>query len=427
MSSYNWQDLRGNHLEVEWGENEIRKTRRIRALGGQHPQIQEKQSNWVSVAIVVMSTLGSVFIFALVATALVNSPIQKREGPAKMAEGMDSISSLEVSISVGPSSNPVLSPTMSPTSVDSQQPSIETSAHPSIASSEYPSTSPTLTSSMIPSAIPKAPPAPAPAKKCIDKAGVYYNHAGDKVSCDWFQTVGTYNYHKNCDKTDLGKACLFSCREYNNCILVTAPPTSPPSIAPTSAAPSDSPTPEPPKSLSFKAVADATVKEEEPTATLGTSSWLKVEESPSDSDISIANRVSRIQNGEPGQFHVLLRFHMDKHDSTRPIKSAELRLKAANSCSSGGYLQRTESHQWEEETVNWQTAPKGDGVEVGRLGIIRSGFWYSVDVTKALTKHSEHKTLSVRLFPGSTDECMYFSKDNKDGGGPELHIEYDDV
>ena len=120
MSSYNWQDLRGNHLEVEWGENETRT--RIRALGGQHPQIQEKQSNWVSVAIVVMSTLGSVFIFALVATALVNSPIQKREGPAKMAEGMDSISSLEVSPTRGPSSNPVLSPTMSPTSVDSQQP-----------------------------------------------------------------------------------------------------------------------------------------------------------------------------------------------------------------------------------------------------------------------------------------------------------------
>jgi hypothetical protein len=83
-------------------------------------------------------------------------------------------------------------------------------------------------------------------------------------------------------------------------------------------------------------------------------------------------------------------------------------------------------------TIAWDTAPEGDGTDLGRLGEVKSGFWYSIDVTSALAE-SVHlgeiwkETLSLRLYPVSVDECLYESKESKDGGGPELHIKYHDA
>jgi len=119
-----------------------------------------------------------------------------------------------------------------------------------------------------------------------------------------------------------------------------------------------------------------------------------------------------------------MRFDLSKHDSIRPVESAKVRLKAANSCPSGGYLQKTHSPHWDEDSVSWSNAPDGDGTELGRLGMTRSGYWYSIDVTSALAMHLGHKTLSFRLYPVGFDECLFFSKDNISGGGPELHVEY---
>ena len=391
----------------------------------------EKRSNWVSVTIVVISSLGAIGIATLVALTLVKSPIQKRNDNAapKMGEGFDSslpgVTPSSLSPTQEPSSYPTLWLTASPSIAESHTPSMASSASPTIARSYYPSTSPSVVSSLTPSDVPRAPPAPV---ICIDEPGFYSNHAGDKVSCAWFETVGTYNYHKNCDKTDLGKACLLSCKDWNTCILPTDPPSSTPSSTPTSSTPTSSPTPKPPKTLTLVATGDATIKEGASTANYGSSSWLSINEPPLDEDLSIADKIARMQNGDPGASNVLLRFDVDKHDSTRPVKSAELRLKAANDCSFGGYLQPTDSPHWDENTITWDNAPEGDGLEIGSLGSIKSGFLYSVDVTSTLEEFEGHKTLSLRLFPRTKDdECMYVSKDNNSGGGPELHIEYDDV
>mmetsp|Transcript_36384 Transcript_36384/g.65502 ORF Transcript_36384/g.65502 Transcript_36384/m.65502 type:complete len:436 (+) Transcript_36384:128-1435(+) len=433
---YRWDDLQNNHLEVEWGEN-IHRTRRTRALGVYGPTTK-KRSNWLSATIVGVSTLAAIGIATMVALTLTKSPIiPKREGAPSNAEGIDSLLVLVVpeastpSPMYDPSAQPTAQPTgrptlrpttawptVPPTVAESHMPSLMASALPSIASSDDPSDSP----SMSPSGVPKAPPAPEPVL-CVDQPGFFHNHAGDKVSCDWFSTVGTYNFHKNCEKTAVGKACLFTCEEYNDCIVpvvATDPPSYRPSSFPSSSIPTVNPTPQPPKSITLETTGDASIKQAVPNANLGSASWLKIDAAPlplpQDSPHSSTNS---------GAFHVLLRFDLSKHDSTRPVESAVLRLKAANSCSSGGYLQRTHSPHWDENVVTWDTAPEGDGTEIGRLGSIKSGYWYSVDVTSAL--HSGHEALSLRLYPVGSDECLFVSKENSSGGGPELHIDYVDV
>lgn len=128
---------------------------------------------------------------------------------------------------------------------------------------------------------------------------------------------------------------------------------------------------------------------------------------------------------DTGVFHVMLRFDLTGHDSSRPVESAALRLKAAKGCSSGGYLKRTHSPHWNEDAVTWDTAPEGVGTEIGSLGSITEGYWYSFDVTSTL--HHGHDALSLRLHPTSSDECLFVSKEHVSGFGPELHIVYDDV
>ncbi|KAL7544067.1 hypothetical protein ACHAXR_013571 [Thalassiosira sp. AJA248-18] len=442
-SVYSWKDLRRNHLEVEWGENlhSRTRTRRERAPLGHG----DTKGNWLSATIVVTSTLIALAFAALVALTLIDSPIPKLEGNPSNAQGIDSLPIVSATPTQAPTNDPTSQPTLAPTPVPTPapssaptltptsdptpSPSLVASGLPSAASSRNPSSSPSETQSqspsesqsVSPSAVPKAPPAPEPESAepamCVDQSGVYHNHAGDKVPCEWFSTVGTYNFHKNCDKTDLGRACLLSCKEYNDCIMETDHPSVQPSLAPTSKAPTASPTPEPPKTITLEATGDASIKEAGPNANLGSSSWLKVD------GASLAQGFSF--GADSGAFHVLLKFDLSNYDSNRPIESASLRLKAANSCSAGGSLQRTQSPHWDEDTVTWDTAPKGDGTEIGRLGIIESGFWYSLDVTSGL--HPGDQTLSLRLYSVSSDECIFVSKENANGNGPELHIVYDDV
>jgi hypothetical protein len=408
---YRWDDLRNNHLAVDWGENvqaKVRNTRRPR-VGGYGPPGEQSLSS----TIVVISTLVTIGIAALASMTLMKSPIPEREGNASEAQGLPS--SPEVVVPIAPMIaliRPSTSPSISPS------PSVASSAPPTFAPSERPSVlvPPSILSSIPPSAVPTEPPEPA---LCVDEPGFYKNHLGDKVSCDWFATVGTYEWI--CTKTEIGKACLLSCREYNDCYMdvTSATPTASPTAAPTV-----SPTPVPPKSITLNCTGDATVSEGMSYANLGSSSLLKIDASPRP---SIASRIAGI--GNTGAFHALLRFDLSRHDSERPIESATLRIKAAKGCSSGGYVQRTVNLHWDEMTITWDTAPEGDGTDLGRLGEVKSGFWYSIDVTSALAESVRlgeiwKETLSLRLYPVSVDECLYESKESRGGGGPELHIEY---
>lgn len=420
--AYRWDDLRDNRLEVEWGENLHIHGEGGGAIGRDHPRrrrlplgLGEKKKNWVSLTIVVTSLLAAVGIAALVAMTLVEHPMMHKRtngNPAKSEE----MNTLPQVISTA---SPTLSPTVEPSAQPTTKPTVKPSASPIIAESFLPSSSPSESSSSIPSAVPKAPPAPEPTPLCVNEIGVYYNHAGDKVTCEWFASVGTYNYERNCGKTDLGNACLLSCKDYIDCILPTDSPSSEPSWAPSlpgTDTPTTSPTPSPPKSITIEATGDASVKQNAPSSNFGSSSWLNIDG---------ASSAQGFTGSTSPVFHALLRFDLTRHDSNRPVESATLRLKAANSCASGGYLQRTHHPHWEESTIAWANAPEGDGVEIGRFGIIQKGFLYSMDVTSALRKG--HETLSVRLYPASSEECIYVSRDNSSDGGPELHIAYSDV
>lgn len=431
--AYKWEDLQSDHLEVEWADN-IHRTRRARTMGVHDPA--EKRGGGLTALLVCLSTLGAVGMAAIVATTLVKSPSlsPKREENPASAQGMDSLpeSLPEVWPTALPTTlrttlpsalpttrQPTGLPTLRPTTVwPTESPVVSASALPSalpsVASSGYPSETP----SSMPSGVPRAPPAPDPVP-CVDRFGVFHNHAGDKVPCAWFSTVGTYNFEKNCERTEVGKACLLTCKEYNGCILITPPPSRRPSTFPPSSTPTASPTPEPPKSTTLGATGDTSIKEALPNANLGSSSWLKLDAAPLPMP-----QDSPSSRSDTGAFHVLLRFDLSRHDSTRPVESAALRLKAANSCSSGGHLERTHSPHWDENAVTWLTAPAGDGTEIGRLGVIKNGFWTSVDLPVAALHHG---TLSLRLYPDASDHCLFVSKENPSGGGPELHITYDDV
>lgn len=386
---YNWNDFREEHpdLEVEWADDNFRGRRlswmrRPRTL---EPQPGERKNS------VVMGVLIVSLAFLLGTVAYVSNDMANN--PPRTTEDGDNSDKVPV-VPVNPPS-PI--PSNLGSTVPSVQPSLRTSHAPSIMNSTMPSLS-TIPSSA-PTPFQKAPPAPTPAFECVDQEGEFYNHFGQNVTCAWFDTVGSYIKHRNCGKTGIGRACLLACSDYYDCVLpdvLSEQPSSVPSISPSQYIP---------KSLMFTAVADTTIKESSPLANLGSASWIKVD-------------------ADSGVFHALLKFDLTGHVHTRPIASASLRLKAASDCLTGGFIQRTHHPNWEEHSVSWSTAPMGDGTEVARLSTIKRGYWYTADITKALSTGHDH--LSLRVFPLSAEECMFESREHSSGSAPELNIVYGD-
>ena len=305
---YNWGDLdefRERPIEVEWGAN-LHPTRRVRTLERHHRQEQEKRNRCISNAVVILSLIVAVTMVAFMSMTLMKAP------PIRKVDASKAVGSTQIP-----------SPTIKPSMYPSSSPTVESSEPPSKAASSHPSAHPSRLATPFPTSFLKAPPAPE-ALQCIDQEGFFYNHAEDKVSCDWFQGVGTYNYERNCKQpqTDLGKACIFSCRNYNNCVMPTTVPSGVPSASPTSLPPTSNPTPKPPRIMTIYPSGDAMIKEETPLANYGSASYLKIDT-------------------DSGVFHSLLRFDISAHNSNRTVESATLRLKAVSDCPSGGYLQRT--------------------------------------------------------------------------------------
>lgn len=380
-------------IEVEWGENNIHPTRRVRLA----QQEQKRGKYTLSNAVVVVCLIVAVTIAAFTSSALMKYPTREIDA-SKAVVGSTSLTT----------SSPTITPPRQPIRNPSPSPTVQSSESPSNLASGYPSAHPSESklNTIFPTIVPKAPPAPTAAPLCIDQEGFFYNHVGDKVSCDWFQRVGTYNYKRNCGLSDLGKACLLTCKKYVDCVMPTESPTDVPSSFPTSLSPTSNPTPKPPKSMTILPNGDAMIQQSNSQANYGSASWLKV-----DSD--------------SGVFHSLLLFDISEYNSNRTIESAKLRLKAASDCRpSGGYFQRTEIFNWDELTITWENAPEGDGFEVARFSEpIKSGFWYSVDVKSALLPG--HTKLSLRLYPASSDECIFASKENGSDDAPELRIVYE--
>ena len=383
-----------SQLELEWGESLARRRRK---------RYKPSSSCWAT-TVVAVSTVAALGIATLVGLTLTKSPLLPKRSDPTEANEMGSL--LLPTATQVPSHLPSPRPSTPPTSVESQAPSSMDSGVPSLTSSPPPSSATPTTSK--PTEVLKAP--PAPIVYCIDEPGFFHNHAGDKVSCDWFQTVGTYNYEKNCERTSLGKACLESCQDYNDCKPISAAPSEAPSSVPSviSEVPSLSPIETPPNTITIGAAADATIKESSPEANLGSASMLKLASSPESDEMSA------------GAFHILLRFDLTKHDSLRSVESAVLRLNSLKDCISGGSIQQTDSPHWNEDEISWMSAPEGSGEELSGLGQIKSGFWYEADISEAL-RHG-HQGLSLRIYPSGSEECFYRSKEDEDG--PELRIVY---
>lgn len=386
---YNWNDFRDNpHIEVEWGDDSHgnRGTRRARTL---EPFASKKSRLTIGFLVVAIAALvGSV---AFVSTNVLNDP-SREQGDGDNAAGTIPLPSYPT---LSPTQTALGSPSATTSQEPSEGPSVAVSSTPSTSSSDAPSSSssPSASQTTAPSAIQKAPPAPI---ECIDQVGEFYNHAGNNVTCAWFDTVGSYIHKRNCGRTEVGRACLLACSGYNSCTMPEKEPTQSPTNALTLAS----------KSIAIPAAGDTSIKESLPDANLGSASWLKI-----DADSGLA-------------FHVLLRFDISKHDHSRTVESASLRLKAASDCPSGGYVESTHSIHWDENSVTWATAPDGDGTEIARFDSVKKGYWYSVDVKAAI--RPGHTAVSLRLFPVSTDECMYESKEHSSGSAPELRIVYAD-
>lgn len=398
--AYDWNDFRDHpDIDVEWADSDNNRARsrlswkrRPRSL--QHQS--ERQINNLVVGLLI------VFICVLIGAVAFVSNDMSTKGPHIPGEGDTD------NVVIVPQIPTTQSPSDSSSSVPSGQPSISSSQPPPSVNSTAPSSS--AKPSVAPTEVLKAPPAPEPVPTenttvyCVDQDGFFYNHAGENVTCGWFDTVGSYIKKRNCGKTGVGRACLLACSDHYDCTIPERNETLPPTEEPTSS-PTSSPTKGLPKSLVLTVSADTTIKESSPLANLGSASWIKVDT-------------------DSGVFNALLKFDLKGHIHSRTVESATLRLKAASDCPSGGYLQRTHHPNWDENSVTWSTAPGGDGTEIARLPAIKRGYWYTVDVTKALS--TGHNVLSMRLFPVSTSECMFESKENSSGSAPELNIMYGD-
>ncbi|KAL7469658.1 hypothetical protein ACHAXS_009913 [Conticribra weissflogii] len=386
-------DLRRNRVEVEWGRSSATR-RRDRALE------PEKKRSWLALAAIVLSLSVAVAIATFASINLMSVSARRESDPDEVV-GLVSTRiptrSPTMTNTTIPSELPSMEPSETPTLSNSHSPSIIASVYPSLMPSIFPSESP----SFPPTAVQKAPPALNTTVECVNLMGVFYNHKNQHVGCDWFESQGAYGFIKNCGKTELGNACLLSCYDYNDCKM---PPTHEPIVT---SSPSDSPSLSPtkmiPKTVTLIAAADSSIKKDNPDVSLGSASYLKID-------------------ADSGTFHALIRFDLKGHDISRTVESALLRLKAASNCPFGGYFERTVHSNWNENTVTWANAPDGDGEEVARFQSISTGYWYSVDVTSAL--HHDKSHLSLRLFPISTNECLFLSKDHASGEGPELYIIY---
>ena len=385
---YNWDDLeefRNRPIEVEWGSSTY-PSRRARVLESRDQQ--QKRNKLISYSVLVLSLVVAVSMVAIVSMTLMKAPSRGEVGSSK-AVGL-------LPQTPAPSVKPTQQ-SMHPSS----SPTVDSTERPSNSASDHPSSHPSKIATEFPTVAPKAPPAPV-AVACVDEPGFFYNADGDKVSCDWFGSVGTYNYQRNCGQTDVGKACLLRCKDFVDCVMPTDPPTDEPTYSPTSPRPTSNPTIEPPKTMTIYPTGDAMIKQSTSQANYGSASWLKVDP-------------------DSGVFHSLLRFDLSEENSIRAIESATLRLKAASDCPSGGYLQRTHHAHWDEMSITWDTAPQGDGHEIARFSDpIFTGFWYSADVKSAL--RPGHTTLSLRLYPSSSDECIFASKEKGNDESPELRI-----
>ncbi|OGY26408.1 MAG: hypothetical protein A2Z42_04560 [Candidatus Woykebacteria bacterium RBG_19FT_COMBO_43_10] len=157
-------------------------------------------------------------------------------------------------------------------------------------------------------------------------------------------------------------------------------------------------TPQPlPTIITIKPTADATISRSYPSSNYGASQYL-------------------IDDASPYR-NFLMNFSITGI-GVRTVTSAKLRLYVQNPSPLGGIFYKTTTTTWSEKTVTWNSRPAVSS-RLATLGRVYSGRWYSVDLTKYITKDG---TLSLRVMSTYSDGAIFYSKEKGSSYAPQLVI-----
>jgi hypothetical protein len=149
--------------------------------------------------------------------------------------------------------------------------------------------------------------------------------------------------------------------------------------------------------LTFAPEADAYVYQANPTTNYGSASTLQTDNSPVK--------------------HFLIRFTVSGVGSSQ-VSSAKLRLTCVDPSPKGGDLSLAAPTDWQESTVNWNTAP-ATGTTVSSLGAVASGSTYTFDVSSLIQGDG---TYTFRVTSTASDGADYASREAAIGSRPQLVV-----
>lgn len=141
------------------------------------------------------------------------------------------------------------------------------------------------------------------------------------------------------------------------------------------------------QTLVFSPVADARVEGASPDQNFGSSSVLKVDDSP--------------------QYASFLRFEVSGLSGT--VTSAKLRLYATDATVNGPAVYTTSS-SWQESTVTFNNKPANQTV-LSTSAQVAANSWVEWDVTAAVTGNG---TVNLAVSPTGTDGTVFYSRNNSD-------------
>ena len=147
-----------------------------------------------------------------------------------------------------------------------------------------------------------------------------------------------------------------------------------------------------PTLLTFRPVDDTYVRSDQVASTFGSMPTLQVDGSPPK--------------------NLLMRFDV-QGIAGRQVTGATLKLFCVDSAASGGTIFRTNGAPWSEGSVTWSTQP-GTGAQIGSLGAVQSGRWYTVNLGSQVTDDGIY---DLKLTSASSDGADYVSDEGTAGAG----------
>ena len=153
--------------------------------------------------------------------------------------------------------------------------------------------------------------------------------------------------------------------------------------------------------LTFGPDADTFVRSDNPTAHPGTKVSFSVDNSP-------------IKHG-------LLKFTVSGVGSGT-IQSVTLRLFCLDASDKGGDFYWVPENSWQENTVNWNSAPAADPTLRASLGAVSVNTWYEVDLSSLVTGDG---TYSIRIASTSSNGADYSTKEGAAGFASQLVVALD--